>query len=76
MAYIDMELDVSNLNSPQPMLHTLRAMDKLMDGQILRVTTTEPASVKNFEQMCQQTGHTLMAIQEWDDEITFLLRKD
>ena len=75
MACIDMELDAHNLNSAQPMLQTLRALEKLMPGQILKVTTTEPRSVSIFEQMCVQLGHKLMQIIDWDGEYTFLLQK-
>ncbi len=75
MAYIDMELNAQNMASPQPMVQTLRAMDQLSAGQVLKVTTTEPRSVRNFEAMCFQLGHKLMEIIAWDGEYTFLLQK-
>lgn len=74
MGMIDKKLDVRNLQSPQPMLHALRAMDKLNAGQILMVTTTESASVNNIQAMCDQTGHNLMQIIDWDNEYTFMIR--
>jgi len=75
MAYIDMELNAQNMTSPQPMVQTLRAMDQLLAGQILKVTTNEPRSIPNFEAMCYQLGHKLMEIVDWDGEYTFLLQK-
>ncbi|VAW91097.1 hypothetical protein MNBD_GAMMA21-2106 [hydrothermal vent metagenome] len=75
MAYIDMELNAQNMTSPQPMVQTLRAMDQLSAGQVLKVTTTEPRSIPNFEAMCAQLGHKIMQIIDWDGEYTFLLQK-
>lgn len=75
MAYIDMELNAQNMTSPQPMVQTLRAMDQLTAGQVLKVTTTEPRSIPNFEAMCSQLGHKIMQIIDWDGEYTFLLQK-
>ena len=75
MAYIDMELNAQNMPSPQPMLQTLRAMDQLTAGQVLKVTTNEPRSISNFEAMCGQLGHKIMEIIDWDGEYTFLLQK-
>ncbi len=75
MAYIDMELNAQNMTSPQPMVKTLRAMDQLRAGQVLKVTTTEPCSIPNFEAMCSQLGHKIMQIIDWDGEYTFLLQK-
>jgi len=75
MTYIDMELNIQNMASPQPMMHTLRAMDSLDTGQVLKVTTTEPCSLKNFEIMCLELGHKLLEIIDWDGEYTFLLQK-
>ena len=75
MAYIDMELDIQGMVSPHPMLETLRAMDGLNSGQVLKVTTTESRAVNNMQVLCFQLGHKLIEIVDWDGEYTFLLQK-
>lgn len=75
MAYIDMEIDTANLITLKPILSALRAMDKLKPGQVLKITTYGAKSVSNFEKLCQQLGHKLMEIVNWDDEYTLLVKK-
>ncbi|MGD8783638.1 MAG: sulfurtransferase TusA family protein [Thioalkalispiraceae bacterium] len=75
MAYIDMEINAQNLKSPRPMLKTLRAIESLGSGQVLKVTTDEPLSISNIEAICGQLGHSLMEIIDWDGEYTLLVKK-
>ena len=75
MAYIDMEINAQNMQSPLPMVKALRAIEAMNSGQVLKITTNEPRSIGNFEAMCYQLGHKLMEVIDWDGEYTLLVKK-
>lgn len=75
MITIAAELDTSGLNCPLPILKAKKALASLPSGQGLRVISTDPESVRDFETFCQQAGHTLLEAREEDGRFHFLLRK-
>jgi tRNA 2-thiouridine synthesizing protein A len=75
MAHADQELDTRGLNCPIPILRAKKAINALGGGQVLRVTATDPGSVKDFEAFCRQTGHELVASGQNGSEFEFLIRK-
>ena len=44
-------------------------------GQVIRVTATDPGSVKDFEAFAKQTGNELLESTEGNGEFTFRLKK-
>ncbi len=60
MSDVTKELDTSGLNCPMPILRAKKALKELNTGEILRVTATDPGSVKDFEAFAKQTGNTLL----------------
>jgi TusA-related sulfurtransferase len=75
MAYIDMELNVENMPTPVPLMKALRAIDSMLPGQILKVTTSAAESINNFETMCRTLGHKLLEVIDWNGEYTLLVQK-
>ena len=75
MFTVSKELDTRFLNPPQPMLRTLRAMDGLEEGQVLKLTTTEHDAIEQMEILCRKTGLVLMQFMDWNGEFTFFIRK-
>lgn len=75
MFTISKELDTRHLNPPQPNLRTLRAIQQLKSGQVLKLTTTDNNAILNMESLCRQTGLVLMQYMDWDGEWTFFIRK-
>lgn len=75
MAYIDMDLNIEHLSAAKPLLQALRAIDALLPGQILKITTSEARAIGHFAGMCRTLGHTLLEIVAWDDEYTLLVEK-
>ena len=71
----DREVDASGLNCPLPILKTRKAIMGLSYGGVLKVTATDPGSVKDMEAFCNQTGHELMASGEASGSYVFLIRK-
>lgn len=56
----DKDLDARGLNCPLPILRAKKALTDMQSGQILRITATDPGSVKDFQAFCKQTGNDLL----------------
>ena len=57
---IDIELDTRGLNCPLPILKAKKALSGMQSGQLLRVTSTDSGSVRDFQAFARQTGNELM----------------
>lgn len=71
----DKELDARGLNCPLPILRTKKSLGELENGQILKVSSTDPGSVKDMQAFAKQTGNELLSTAENGDEFIFLMRK-
>ena len=71
----DKELDTRGLNCPLPILRTKKALSDLQSGQVLKVVSTDPGSVKDFQTFARQTGHQLLSHDEANKEFTFFMKK-
>jgi tRNA 2-thiouridine synthesizing protein A len=71
----DKELDTRGLNCPLPILRTKKALADMRSGEVLKVVSTDPGSVKDFQSFSKQTGHELVSHAEQDREFTFFVRK-
>jgi len=71
----DKELDTRGLNCPLPILRTKKALSDLQSGQVLKVVSTDPGSVKDFQTFARQTGHQLVSHDEANKEFTFFMKK-
>lgn len=75
MAHFDQELDASGLNCPLPILRAKKALATLSSGQVLRIISTDPGSVKDFDAFAKQTGNTLMESGQDGGKYFFLIKK-
>lgn len=75
MSEVATELDVRGLNSPEPILRTRAILRNMKSGEILRVITTDPGSVKDIESFCGQTGNTLLPCPEDENKQFILIEK-
>jgi tRNA 2-thiouridine synthesizing protein A len=57
---ISKELDTRGLNCPLPILKTKKALADLAAGELLKVVSTDPGSVRDFQAFARQTGHELV----------------
>ncbi len=73
----DKELDARGLNCPLPILRTKKALSEMSKGQILRIMTTDPGSVRDFAAFTQQTGNELISSSEEEGKTFefYLMRK-
>ena len=75
MAEFDQELDACGLNCPLPILRAKKTLAKMDTGKVLRVISTDPGSVKDFEAFSKQTGNELLESREQDGQFFYLLKK-
>lgn len=71
----DKELDCQGLNCPLPILKTKKAMDELSTGQVLKMTATDPGSIKDIDAWVKRTGNELVSSEEAGKAFVFYLRK-
>ncbi len=72
----DRDLDARGLACPLPILRTKKALNEMKSGQILRIMTTDPASVRDFKAFSQQTGNELIeTIESENKEYSFFLMR-
>ncbi len=75
MTNYDEELDASGLNCPLPILRAKKTLAKMDSGQVLKVVSTDPGSVRDFEAFAKQTGNALLESTEADGKFQYLLKK-
>ncbi len=75
MTEYDRELDASGLNCPLPILRAKKALSDMQRGQTLRIISTDPGSVKDFEAFSKQTNNPLLSSAEDGGKFIFVLRK-
>jgi tRNA 2-thiouridine synthesizing protein A len=73
--HFDKELDARGLNCPLPILRTKKALSDMVSGQILKITATDPGSVRDFQAFSKQTGHSLVSSDSTGDMFTFFMQK-
>ena len=54
------ELDTRGLNCPLPILKAKKALAGLASGELLKVVSTDPGSLRDFQAFCRQTGNALV----------------
>ncbi len=69
------EIDATNLNCPLPILRCKKGLSEIEANQTLKITATDPGSVKDFQAFCKQTGHELLQQDGNDGVLTFYIKK-
>jgi tRNA 2-thiouridine synthesizing protein A len=72
---IDIEVDARGLACPLPILRTKKALAKMTSGQMLRILSTDPGSVKDFQAFSRQTGNELVDQAQRNDEYEFIMKR-
>jgi tRNA 2-thiouridine synthesizing protein A len=73
--HFDKELDARGLSCPLPILKTKKALNDLTPGQVLKVTATDPGSIKDMQAFATQTGNPLLSSAEEGKDYVFFLKK-
>jgi TusA-related sulfurtransferase len=69
------EIDTRGLNCPLPILKAKKALADMSSGDVLKVISTDPGSVRDFQAFARQTGNVLVAQATNADEFIHLLRR-
>ena len=69
------EIDTRGLNCPLPILRAKKALAEIKSGQVLKITATDPGSVRDFAAFAKQTGHALVDSGEANKEFFYFLKK-
>ena len=68
-------LDCIGLFCPMPILKTREALKALAPGQVLEMTSDDPASEADMKSWSARTGHALVEIDKDGPVFRFLVRK-
>ena len=67
-------LDAKGLNCPLPILKAKKALKDVPTGEVLKILSTDPGSVADFEAFCRTTGNELVDSKTEGGVYTFLIR--
>ncbi|HEX3177428.1 MAG TPA: sulfurtransferase TusA family protein [Methylomirabilota bacterium] len=71
----DRKLDCIGLFCPMPILKTRDAIERMAPGQVLEMTSDDPASEADMQSWTARTGHALLEIDKHGPVFRFVLRK-
>ncbi len=72
----DMTLDACGLCCPGPLMQVKASMNELEEGQILKVTASDPGFYEDIRAWCKRTNHELENLQKTGGNITALIKKN
>ena len=72
---IQKELDTRGLNCPLPILKAKKALSDMRSGEVLKVVSTDPGSMRDFQAFARQTGNELVEQASSNDEFIHYLRR-
>jgi tRNA 2-thiouridine synthesizing protein A len=71
----DVFLDARGLLCPMPLIKTRQALMVVGRGATICVLATDPASVADFTNFCDATGHKLVFSEHEDDLYVYVIEK-
>jgi tRNA 2-thiouridine synthesizing protein A len=71
----DKELDARGLNCPLPIVKTKKQLNDLGAGQVLKVVTSDPGSMRDMVAFTKATGNELLSSAEEGTDYVFFIRK-
>jgi tRNA 2-thiouridine synthesizing protein A len=69
------ELDTRGLNCPLPILKAKKALAEMQTGEVLKVVSTDPGSVRDFQAFARQTGNELLEQANGPGEFVHVLKR-
>ena len=68
-------LDTRGLNCPLPILKAKKALTDMVSGELLKVVSTDPGSVRDFQAFARQTGNELVEQTTASSDFVHVLRR-
>jgi tRNA 2-thiouridine synthesizing protein A len=72
---VDKELDTRGLNCPLPILKAKKALADMVSGELLKVVSTDPGSMRDFQAFSRQTGNELVEQNSSNGDFIHVLRR-
>ena len=72
---VDLEIDTRGLNCPLPILKAKKSLNGMASGQLLKVVSTDPGSVRDFQAFARQTGNELMEQETVGSDFIHVLKR-
>jgi tRNA 2-thiouridine synthesizing protein A len=69
------EVDARGLNCPLPILKAKKALADMASGEVLKVVSTDPGSMRDFQAFARQTGNELVEQVKSGSDFVHLLRR-
>lgn len=69
------DLDCSGLLCPLPVYKAALVLNRLENGDLLRLVTTDPGALRDIPAMARQRGDSLISVDESDGHQVFLVAK-
>ncbi|MCU9529316.1 sulfurtransferase TusA family protein [Pseudomonas mosselii] len=70
----DAVVDARGLRCPMPLLQARLECNRMRDGQVLQVVSTDPGTRRDFRAFAEQTGHQLIGEAEEEGVFGFWLQ--
>lgn len=74
-AEVDRELDTRGLNCPLPILKAKKSLNEMTSGQLLKVVSTDPGSIRDFQAFARQTGNELVEQETVGSDFIHVLKR-
>lgn len=71
----DIEIDLSGLQCPMPLLKAKLALNSMASTQVLKVVATDPSSEKDFYMFVDQTDHQILDFQKDESAYFYWIKK-
>jgi len=71
----DIELDLSGLQCPMPLLKAKLALNAMEPNQVLKVVATDPGSEKDFHMFVQQSDNQILDFQKDENTYFYWIQK-
>jgi NADPH-dependent 2,4-dienoyl-CoA reductase/sulfur reductase-like enzyme/peroxiredoxin family protein/rhodanese-related sulfurtransferase/TusA-related sulfurtransferase len=71
----DKSLDACGLCCPGPLMQVKASMDELSEGQVLKVTASDPGFYEDIKAWCKRTNNELLDLKKEKGNITALIKK-
>ena len=72
---IHTELDTRGLNCPLPILKAKKALATMDSGTLLKVVSTDPGSMRDFQAFARQTGNALVEQKQIDTDYVHVIKR-
>ena len=69
------ELDTRGLNCPLPILKAKKMLSEMQSGEVLKVVSTDPGSIRDFQAFARQTGNELVEQISGSAEFVHVLKR-